>query len=266
MSLSQDHSDQASSNSKSQNETTLKKPDKILPCDSSVTTQNSKDCSWTACGSMRNVPVGPGTRKSKNSAASLDRHLVIPDGLIRHDTRHDGTVFAFGLDSLLENQAKAKMLQLGEGSENVVSNRVFRSENDEKSPISLSNSNSICNEKGENCSPNSTSLGKHYREDEKKGALKQNELENSRVLIPKTLRFDDPFETSKSLKSTNPDTKNNHVGSSNGRLAFFGGLQQAKGVNYERTNVYQSGEGSSMVLQANPAAFLRSLALHEIAQ
>ena len=80
------------------------------------------------------------------------------------------------------------------------------------------------------------------------------------------MRFDDPFESSKSSIWTNPDTKNNHVGSSNGRLAFFGGLQQAKGVNYESRNLYQSfeGQGSSMVLQANPAAFLRSLALHEI--
>ncbi|KAG6526941.1 hypothetical protein ZIOFF_009028 [Zingiber officinale] len=80
-------------------EKVLKKPDKILPCPrcSSMDTKfcyyNNynvnqprhfcKNCQryWTAGGTMRNVPVGAGRRKSKNSSSQY-RNLVIPsDGL-----------------------------------------------------------------------------------------------------------------------------------------------------------------------------------------
>nr|AZL49139.1 Dof transcription factor 16 [Boehmeria nivea] len=69
-------------------EKTLKKPDKILPCPR-CTSMDTKFCYynnynvnqprhfckacqryWTAGGTMRNVPVGAGRRKSKNSAAA----------------------------------------------------------------------------------------------------------------------------------------------------------------------------------------------------
>ena len=79
----EDHSDQASSNSESQDQTTLKKPDKIIPCArcSSMETKfcyfNNynvnqprhfcKGCQryWTAGGALRNVPIGAGRRKNK---------------------------------------------------------------------------------------------------------------------------------------------------------------------------------------------------------
>ncbi|XP_042422009.1 cyclic dof factor 3-like [Zingiber officinale] len=77
----------------------LKKPDKILPCprcnsmDTKFCYYNNynvnqprhfcKNCQryWTAGGTMRNVPVGAGRRKSKNSSSQC-RNLVVPsDGL-----------------------------------------------------------------------------------------------------------------------------------------------------------------------------------------
>ncbi|XP_074570335.1 cyclic dof factor 3-like [Curcuma longa] len=77
----------------------LKKPDKILPCprcnsmDTKFCYYNNynvnqprhfcKNCQryWTAGGTMRNVPVGAGRRKSKNSSSQC-RNLAIPsDGL-----------------------------------------------------------------------------------------------------------------------------------------------------------------------------------------
>nr|XP_009416342.1 PREDICTED: cyclic dof factor 3-like [Musa acuminata subsp. malaccensis] len=80
-------------------EKVLKKPDKILPCprcnsmDTKFCYYNNynvnqprhfcKNCQryWTAGGTMRNVPVGAGRRKSKHSASQC-RNLVIPsDGL-----------------------------------------------------------------------------------------------------------------------------------------------------------------------------------------
>ncbi|WOL14732.1 cyclic dof factor 3-like [Canna indica] len=80
-------------------EKVLKKPDKILPCprcnsmDTKFCYYNNynvnqprhfcKNCQryWTAGGTMRNVPVGAGRRKSKHSTAQC-RNLVIPsDGL-----------------------------------------------------------------------------------------------------------------------------------------------------------------------------------------
>ncbi|XP_023519461.1 cyclic dof factor 3-like [Cucurbita pepo subsp. pepo] len=79
-------------------EKTLKKPDKLLPCprcksmDTKFCYYNNynvnqprhfcKACQryWTAGGIMRNVPVGAGRRKSKNSA-SYYRHITISEAL-----------------------------------------------------------------------------------------------------------------------------------------------------------------------------------------
>ncbi|CAL9764965.1 unnamed protein product [Musa acuminata subsp. burmannicoides] len=77
-------------------EKVLKKPDKILPCprcksmDTKFCYYNNynvnqprhfcKNCQryWTAGGTMRNVPVGAGRRKSKHSVPLQCRSLVIP--------------------------------------------------------------------------------------------------------------------------------------------------------------------------------------------
>ncbi|KAJ6811803.1 cyclic dof factor 3-like [Iris pallida] len=101
---------------------TLKKPDKILPCprcnslDTKFCYYNNynvnqprhfcKNCQryWTAGGTMRNVPVGAGRRKNKNSVASLYHHLAVsdvatPEQIHRPPLRSTGTVLSFGSDA-----------------------------------------------------------------------------------------------------------------------------------------------------------------------
>lgn len=106
---------------------TLKKPDKILPCprcnsmDTKFCYYNNynvnqprhfcKACQryWTAGGTMRNVPVGAGRRKNKNSVSQY-RHITISEALqaARIDTpngaqyptlKNNGRVLSFGLDA-----------------------------------------------------------------------------------------------------------------------------------------------------------------------
>ncbi|KAF8661566.1 hypothetical protein HU200_056987 [Digitaria exilis] len=86
-----------SSNEESGQDKTLKKPDKILPCprcnsmDTKFCYYNNynvnqprhfcKNCQryWTAGGTMRNVPVGAGRRKSKNASLHYRQLLMAPD-------------------------------------------------------------------------------------------------------------------------------------------------------------------------------------------
>ncbi|KAK6931244.1 Zinc finger, Dof-type [Dillenia turbinata] len=103
-------------------EKTLKKPDKILPCprcnsmDTKFCYYNNynvnqprhfcKNCQryWTAGGTMRNVPVGAGRRKNKNSAASQYRHIMISEaknGIHSPMIGTNGTVLTFGSDTPL---------------------------------------------------------------------------------------------------------------------------------------------------------------------
>ncbi|KAI3454685.1 hypothetical protein Pfo_011348 [Paulownia fortunei] len=115
---------------------TLKKPDKILPCprcnsmDTKFCYYNNynvnqprhfcKSCQryWTDGGTMRNVPVGAGRRKNKNSASNC-RHITIsealqaaridaPNGFHHLKFKPNGTVLSFGPDSpLCESMASA---------------------------------------------------------------------------------------------------------------------------------------------------------------
>uniref|UniRef100_A0A2P2QLS8 Uncharacterized protein MANES_14G079000 n=1 Tax=Rhizophora mucronata TaxID=61149 RepID=A0A2P2QLS8_RHIMU len=109
-------------------EKTIKKPDKILPCprcnsmDTKFCYYNNyninqprhfcKACQryWTAGGTMRNVPVGAGRRKNKNSASHYG-HITISEALeaahiegpnrIHHPAaaaKTNGRVLSFGLD------------------------------------------------------------------------------------------------------------------------------------------------------------------------
>ncbi|KAL8547225.1 hypothetical protein ACS0TY_006805 [Phlomoides rotata] len=104
----------------------LKKPDIILPCprcnsmDTKFCYYNNynvnqprhfcKSCQryWTAGGTMRNVPVGAGRRKNKNSASHC-HHITISEALqasLQVDPPNsafkppNGTVLSFGSDSL----------------------------------------------------------------------------------------------------------------------------------------------------------------------
>ncbi|XP_061355126.1 cyclic dof factor 2-like [Gastrolobium bilobum] len=109
---------------------TLKKPDKILPCprcnsmDTKFCYYNNynvnqprhfcKNCQryWTAGGAMRNVPVGAGRRKNKNSAPHYHQITVpeaaiqnsqsdLPNGVHHHSLNCNTTVLAFGSDAPL---------------------------------------------------------------------------------------------------------------------------------------------------------------------
>ncbi|KAG6777622.1 hypothetical protein POTOM_017447 [Populus tomentosa] len=132
----EEHSDTSNSQEK-----TLKKPDKILPCprcnsmDTKFCYYNNynvnqprhfcKNCQryWTAGGTMRNVPVGAGRRKNKNSASHY-RHISIPEALqnVRADVpngvyhpsmKTNGTVLTFGSDTPL-HESMASVLNLAD--------------------------------------------------------------------------------------------------------------------------------------------------------
>ncbi|GMN54197.1 hypothetical protein TIFTF001_023320 [Ficus carica] len=124
--------EQNDSNATNSQEKTLKKPDKILPCprcnsmDTKFCYYNNynvnqprhfcKACQryWTAGGTMRNVPVGAGRRKNKNSSSHY-RHITIsealqaarvdavpPNGTHHHHhpaLKSNGRVLSFGLDA-----------------------------------------------------------------------------------------------------------------------------------------------------------------------
>ncbi|KAJ0100023.1 hypothetical protein Patl1_21895 [Pistacia atlantica] len=120
----EEHSEPSTSQDK-----TLKKPDKILPCprcnsmDTKFCYYNNynvnqprhfcKNCQryWTAGGTMRNVPVGAGRRKNKNSATHY-RHITVsealqngrtdvPNGVHHPALKTNGTVLTFGSDTPL---------------------------------------------------------------------------------------------------------------------------------------------------------------------
>ncbi|KAF2313612.1 hypothetical protein GH714_012392 [Hevea brasiliensis] len=122
-------------------EKTPKKPDKILPCprcnsmDTKFCYYNNynvnqprhfcKNCQryWTAGGTMRNVPVGAGRRKNKNSASHY-RHVTvsealqnvrtdIPSGIHHPALKTNGTVLTFGSDTQL-HESMASVLNLAE--------------------------------------------------------------------------------------------------------------------------------------------------------
>lgn len=138
---------QASKNEEDQNETgnaqdkTPKKPDKILPCprcnsmDTKFCYYNNynvnqprhfcKNCQryWTAGGTMRNVPVGAGRRKNKNSASQYRQITVsetlqtsrpdLPNGIHYPALKPNGTVLTFGSDAPL-CESMASVLNIAE--------------------------------------------------------------------------------------------------------------------------------------------------------
>ncbi|XP_066391602.1 cyclic dof factor 1-like [Miscanthus floridulus] len=121
-------------------EKVLKKPDKILPCprcnsmDTKFCYYNNynikqprhfcKSCQryWTAGGSMRNIPVGAGRRKSKSSSVNC-RSILIPGSsigtpggeasLVPLSIKGNQAAVSFGPDSPLCN-SMASVLKIGE--------------------------------------------------------------------------------------------------------------------------------------------------------
>ncbi|KAJ0988291.1 hypothetical protein J5N97_006647 [Dioscorea zingiberensis] len=123
-------------------EKTLKKPDKILPCprcnslDTKFCYFNNynvnqprhfcKKCQryWTAGGTMRNVPVGAGRRKNKNSTAHYRQMAMngaalqtiqshIPESIHHPPLKANGTVLSFGSGAPL-CESMANVLNLAE--------------------------------------------------------------------------------------------------------------------------------------------------------
>ncbi|KAH7656367.1 Zinc finger Dof-type protein [Dioscorea alata] len=129
-SVSLTNQDTKSTNS---NEKPMKKPDKILPCPrcSSIDTKfcyfNNynvnqprhfcRNCQryWTAGGTMRNVPVGAGRRKSKNSSLHYKHLNIINPSCPTIPTNSNATVLSFGPDTPL-CESMASLLNLKNSS------------------------------------------------------------------------------------------------------------------------------------------------------
>lgn len=325
-------------------EKTLKKPDKILPCprcnsmDTKFCYYNNynvnqprhfcKGCQryWTAGGTMRNVPVGAGRRKNKNSAASHYRQITISEALqAARIEAPNGRVLSFGVDAPVCD-SMASVLHLADnkkvlnGTTRQSEELVFPApckgrENGDDCSIASSvtaskpqtqNANGFSSQipclpgvpwpyqwnsavpppafvppgipipvfpaAYWNCgvpfqvpvpwfspSPNqkSPTLGKHSREGpevhlEKEEPPKQ---KNGCVLVPKTLRIDDPSEAAKSSIWTTLGIKNDSISSGKGLFKAF--QSQSKGD--QKKHVPET----SPALLANPAALSRSLNFHE---
>ncbi|KAL6192773.1 hypothetical protein ACLB2K_033859 [Fragaria x ananassa] len=114
---------------------------------------------------------------------------------------------------------------------------------------------------GTSSGPNSPTLGKHPRDGDILHQASSQKEESSRqnksgcVLIPKTLRIDDPSEAAKSSIWETLGIKN-EKGNSINEGGIFKSFQSKAD---ERRQVVEQ----SSVLQANPAAFSRSLNFHE---
>ncbi|KAL9225946.1 hypothetical protein vseg_001817 [Gypsophila vaccaria] len=269
-----DDSDRTSS-TKRNAQKPLKKPDKILPCPrcNSMCTKfcyyNNyninqprhfcKDCQryWTAGGTMRNVPVGAGRRKSKSSVACQRRHLLVPSttDMIPASSYYNSYGFVH------ENVNVVSPLFLQNDRE-FVRAPCFRGLLGV--PVSCSDRSSM--------SSSSSTSRKHSRDGGamfnlghsdriNRDVIRDNNSANGRVVIPRILNVDDPIEASNSSIWNTLHLKNNHrVSNPTAKGGFFGGSQKIN------SSSNSSGEPSSMVLELNPAAFSRSLSFQEIAQ
>ncbi|KAM7269495.1 hypothetical protein ACFE04_024992 [Oxalis oulophora] len=146
--------------------TQLKKPDKILPCPRCNSKETKfcyynnynvnqprhfcKNCQryWTSGGTMRNVPVGAGRRKNKNSSTSQYHHLIVSEALRTAQLENNAIVLRFGSDSdsdspLCESVTSVLTLQ-SEKSKSFVPNGCHRLDNrdDRSSRSSITCSNS----------------------------------------------------------------------------------------------------------------------------
>ncbi|KAJ4839430.1 hypothetical protein Tsubulata_050641 [Turnera subulata] len=133
--------EEQSQTSDSQEKTTLKKPDKILPCPRCNSMETKfcyynnynvnqprhfcKNCQryWTAGGTMRNVPVGAGRRKNKSSSASHYRNIMVTEALrtahaLAMNGNSSSTVLTFGSDSSPLCESVSSVLNLAEDAQN----------------------------------------------------------------------------------------------------------------------------------------------------
>ncbi|XP_050220976.2 cyclic dof factor 1 [Mercurialis annua] len=292
-------------------EETLKKPDKIIPCprcksmDTKFCYYNNynvnqprhfcKACQryWTSGGTMRNVPVGAGRRKNKNSASQY-RHITISEALdqaARIDQPPNSRVLRFSMDAhapTYDSMANSKLNLADQGRENV------RDECSSGSSVTVSNQmedgvNGVnafaspvqclpgvpwhypCNSVNPTpfyphfwnyipllspqsigaplLNPNSTTLGKHSRDEEDESKSKRR-----CVLVPKTLRVDDPNDSAKSSIWATLGIKNE---------SFNGGSGLIKALQPKINEKKHVPDQTSNFLRANPAALSRSMNFHE---
>ncbi|KAJ0441068.1 putative transcription factor C2C2-Dof family [Helianthus annuus] len=102
--------------------------------------------------------------------------------------------------------------------------------------------------------PTDSILGKHPTDSEPDGSPEELKKQRNSILIPKTLRIDDLDEAAKSSIWATLGIKNEHSGRGDLFKAF-----QSKGNDKKKSKATEP----SPVLQANPAAFSRSLCFQE---
>ncbi|XP_021592470.1 cyclic dof factor 3 isoform X2 [Manihot esculenta] len=170
--------DKEQNDSSNKQEKTLKKPDKLLPCprcnsmDTKFCYYNNyninqprhfcKACQryWTAGGTMRNVPVGAGRRKNKNSASHY-HHITIsealqaarieaPNGTHNPALKTNGRVLSFGLDAPICD-SMASVLNLADKKVLNGTRNGFHNIEEQRIPVSCKG-----RENGDDCSSGSS--------------------------------------------------------------------------------------------------------------
>ncbi|XP_057805164.1 cyclic dof factor 1-like [Salvia miltiorrhiza] len=243
------------SNTKTENseQKTLKKPDKIIPCprcksmDTKFCYYNNynvnqprhfcKSCQryWTAGGTMRNVPVGAGRRKNKNC-----RH-VAADGF--HNLSFNPTATATATVLSFSHQTDNDRSSIANQPAAMLpwpfpwNSAVFPPS---PMPYYLWNSGGWA-------------LGKHPRSGEVVDP--QGQKRRSSIVVPKTLRMDDPEEAARSSIWSTLGIKYDAIS----REGLFKALQPKGGDKKPA----MAAAAASPMLQANPAALSRSLAFQE---
>ncbi|XP_023531538.1 cyclic dof factor 2-like [Cucurbita pepo subsp. pepo] len=168
-------------------EKTLKKPDKILPCprcnsmDTKFCYYNNynvnqprhfcKNCQryWTAGGTMRNVPVGAGRRKNKNSA-SHNRQIIVSEAfqhartdvsnVMSHSSlRPNGNVLAFGSDTPL-CESMTSILNIADQTRQNGSRNGFKKPEALKIPVAYENGEHDHHQSQESCANEEAKSGR----------------------------------------------------------------------------------------------------------
>ncbi|KAF8408115.1 hypothetical protein HHK36_007257 [Tetracentron sinense] len=195
-------------------EKTLKKPDKILPCprcnsmDTKFCYYNNynvhqprhfcKNCQryWTAGGTMRNVPVGAGRRKSKNSASHF-RNITVsealqtartdaPNGIHHPMLKTNGTVLTFGSDAPL-CESMASVLNLAEKRMQNCTRSEFHRPEDQRIPVSRGGG-----ENGDDHSSGSSITASNLTEEGGRVGLQEQVMRNCHGFPPQVPCFPGP--------------------------------------------------------------------------
>ncbi|KAF5479159.1 hypothetical protein F2P56_000009 [Juglans regia] len=194
------------SESNNSQEKPLKKPDKILPCPR-CTSMDTKFCYfnnynvnqprhfckncqryWTAGGTMRNVPVGAGRRKNKNSASHY-RHITVSEALqnagtdltngVHHPSlKSNGTVLTFGSDSPL-CESMASVLNLADKTMRNCTQNGFQIPEELRIPVSYGGG-----ENGDDCSNGASVVTSNSKDDPGKTGSQEQVMSNCQGFPP----------------------------------------------------------------------------------